>query len=66
MSEYLSFNKCGQWELHKVAVDKPFKVYGGQAVTGELHEDHGDRGMLHNFGGGKRPKAGRVNFENAG
>ena len=64
MSEYLSFNKCGQWELHKA--DKPFKVYSGQAITGELHEDRGEGGMLHNFGGGKRPKAARVNWENAG
>ena len=37
-------------------VDKPYKVYGGKALTGELHEDFGSKGSLHNFGGGHRPK----------
>jgi hypothetical protein len=74
--EYLTFNSQGQWALHKAVGDsgtplappkdqsapgtKPYNVYGGKAVTGELHEDTGRRGMLNDFGGGKHPKAGRT------
>jgi len=57
--EYTKFNALGQWELCKAAgptYDKPYKVYGGSSVTGELHQDFGAKGSLHNFGGGKRPK----------
>jgi hypothetical protein len=54
--EYTKFNALGQWELCKTKVDKPYEVYGGKSVTGELHEDHGQKGTLHNFSGGKRPK----------
>ena len=54
--EYTKFNALGQWELCKAAIDKPYKVHGGKSVTGELHEDFGGKGALHNFGGGKRPK----------
>ena len=56
MVEYTKFTPLGQWSLHKAAVDEPYKVYGGKSVTGELHEDRGGKGALHNFGGGKRPK----------
>lgn len=64
--EYTKFNALGQWTLHKALpevkplaapkVDKPYQVHGGKGMTGELHEDHGAKGALHNFGGGKRPK----------
>lgn len=54
--EYTKFNALGQWELCKAKVDKPYEVFGGKSVTGELHVDHGQKGALHNFGGGKRPK----------
>jgi len=37
-------------------VDKPYKVYGGKTLTGELHEDRGQKGSMRNFGGGDRPK----------
>ena len=53
--EYLKLTSLGQWTLCK-AIDKPYKVYGGKSTTGELHEDFGQKGALHNFGGGKRPK----------
>ena len=82
MSEYLSFNSLGQWELHKAIGDagslmappkdegvpgnKPFKVFRGKALTGELHEDFGQRGALKDFGGGKRPKANKINWKNVG
>lgn len=78
MSEYLSFNKGSQWELHKAtnfndadnvqpkAGGKPFKVFRGNAMTGELHEDHGTRGELHDFNGGVHPKAQRINWKNVG
>jgi hypothetical protein len=79
MSEYLSFNKSGQWSLHKatnIANDgspkdankpgnKPYKVYRGAAMTGDLHEDNGMRGTLHDFNGGARPK-NQTNWKNAG
>jgi hypothetical protein len=80
MSEYLSFNKSGQWELHKATspsdgVDKPpksdyksgskqYKVFDGQAKDGNLHADHGTKGSLRDFGGGQRPK--QINWKNAG
>ena|ERR1035437_9192725 len=82
MSEYLSFNKSGQWELHKatnfndgsshapkdaeVSGNKPFKVFRGAALRGELHADNGQRGELHDFNGGIRPKKARVNWKNVG
>ena len=53
--EYLRLSNLGQWTLCKTAA-KPFKVYGGSTISGELHEDHGQKGTLHNFGGGQRPK----------
>lgn len=80
MSEYLTFNKCGQWELHKAtstndAVDKEpksdykpgskqYKVYGGQAKDGNLHADYGTKGSLRDFNGGTRPK--QTNWKNVG
>lgn len=66
--EYLEFNPLGQWILQKAKpaavkplgapakIDVPYKVHGGAGMTGELHDDHGAKGALHNFGGGKRPK----------
>lgn len=79
MSEYLAFNKCGQWELHKatnfndanenppkaVAPGKPYKVFRGAALNGDLHEDSGQKGSLHDFNGGTRPK-NQTNWKNAG
>jgi hypothetical protein len=70
--EYLSFNKCGQWELHKAEEpksdykpgSKEYQVHHGAALTGELHEDRGQKGSLHNFSGGKRPK--QINWKNVG
>jgi len=64
MSEYLSFNKSGQWELHKAAIDKPFKVFSGQAKDGNLHEDHGTKGSLR--GGMSSGRKKGINWENAG
>lgn len=74
MSEYLTFNKSGQWDLHKSMKppesdykpgSKQAKVVGGNAKDGLLHEDTGRRGMLNNFGGGKRPK-NQTNWQRAG
>ena len=70
MSEFLSFNPRGQWTLHKatsgmlgqepksdhVPGNKPYKVYSGSTMTGELHADYGTKGTLRDFGGGSRPK----------
>ena len=78
MSEYLAFNKSGQWELHKATNTSPsdpksdykpgskqFKVFGGPALNGDLHEDHGQKGSLHDFSGGHRPK-NQTNWKNVG
>ena len=64
MSEYLSFNKSGQWELHKSADKQPFKVFSGQAKDGNLHEDHGTKGSLR--GGMSSGRKKGINWENAG
>jgi hypothetical protein len=62
MSEYISFNKSGQWELHK-SDNQPHKVFGGQAKDGNLHEDHGTKGSLR---GTLSSKKKGINWENAG
>ena len=78
--EYLAFNSGGQWDLRKATNDndgtdkapksdyapgsKPYKVFRGAALTGDLHEDHGQKGTLHDTNGGKRPKA--INWKNVG
>lgn len=64
--EYLTFNAGGQWDLRKASGDeprstdavgnKPFKSFSSATATGQLHEDRGTKGQLHNFGGGNRPK----------
>lgn len=78
MSEYLTFNKSGQWDLHKSTDEAPkaepksdyapgskeYKVFRGAALNGDLHEDKGQKGTLKDFSGGKRPK--QINFANAG
>lgn len=63
MSEYLSFNKSGQWELHKATGEK-FKVFSGNAKDGELHADHGTKGSLRGILSGNKKKG--INWENAG
>lgn len=79
MSEYLSFNKCGQWELHKATNDKtgdqvepksdympegkPFKARQTSQLNGDLPKDNGQKGSLHDTNGGDVPKAGRVNIK---
>jgi len=75
MKEYLSFNSAGQWELHK-ALEQPksdykpgsekYKVYGGKAQEGALHEDRGTKGMLRGVGNTGRPKANRTNWSHVG
>ena len=68
--EYLNFSPLGQWTLCKAtapdsADEEPpkdegsptgrkYKVY--HQKLGELHEDRGTKGSLHDFGGGTRPK----------
>ena len=81
MSEYLSFNKSGQWELHKATNNndgtdkepksdykpgsKDFNVFRGSNLDGDLHEDRGQKGSLKDFNGGTRPK-NQTNWKNAG
>lgn len=81
MSEYLSFNKSGQWELHKATnandgTDKEpksdyskqgqdYKVYSGNNLNGDLPKDHGQKGTLHDTNGGKRPK-NQTNWDKVG
>ena len=80
MSEYITFNKCGQWELHKATNaddgtdkepksdyktgSKQAKVFHGNAKDGNLHEDRGRKGSLNDHGGGLRPK--QINWDNVG
>ncbi len=64
MAEFLTFSGLGQWTLCKSdnpygaapKPDRPYRVYQGKARLGELHEDHGQKGTLRNFGAGHRPK----------
>lgn len=79
MSEYLSFNKSGQWELHKATSTndgsdkapnsdyKPgsskFAARAPANLNGELPRDNGQKGTLHDTGSGKVPKAGRVDIK---
>ena len=79
-SEYLTFNQGSQWQLHKAVGDtgylgeepksnavpgnRQYKVYRGKALTGELHQDFGQRGVLHDYGAGKKPKAEKINWKN--
>lgn len=81
MSEYLAFNKSGQWELHKATNandgtdkapksdykpgSKENKVYEGAALNGDLHADYGQKGSLKDHNGGVRPK-NQTNWANAG
>ena len=68
--EYLTFNPQGQWTLHKAAIVEPgtlkdptgpskkppFHSITTSTEQGQLPEDRGQRGTLHNFNQGKRPK----------
>lgn len=79
MSEYLSFNKCGQWELHKATNDKTgdqvepksdykpgsktFAARQTSQLNGDLPKDNGQKGTLHDTNGGQVPKNERVNIK---
>lgn len=64
--EYLKIFDNGQWELKKVYGDppksadapgnRPYKSFTNATATGQLREDRGTKGQLHNFGAGKHPK----------
>lgn len=63
--EYLTFNKSGQWELHKADEpksdytpgSKQYKARTSTAMEGALREDSGTRGALHNFGGNSKARS---------
>lgn len=79
MSEYLTFNKSGQWELHKSTNDnsgddkqpktdykpgsKTFAARNSSQLNGDLPKDNGTKGALHDTNGGDVPKGGRVNIK---
>lgn len=79
MSEYLAFNKSGQWELHKATNPKtadevaPKSDYKPGSATyaartksnldGNLPKDLGQKGTLHDHSGGDVPKGGRVDIK---
>lgn len=79
MSEYITFNKCGQWELHKATNDKTgdqeqpksdyapgsktFAARNASQLNGDLPKDNGTKGALHDTNGGDVPKGGRVNIK---
>jgi len=66
--EHLSFNSNGQWTLSKTAgvdesiAEKPnysnehASSYRGMHQEGELPEDHGQKGTLHNGPASRAPK----------
>jgi hypothetical protein len=66
--EYLSFAPNGQWTLCKATTEtgalkrpvaedgKPFHSISTSTELGNLPQDRGQRGTLHNFNQGKRPK----------
>ena len=62
MQELLKFNSLGQWSLHKQVgehADEPdndYMSYRARSLTGQLPEDHGNRGELHNVGNKRSPK----------
>jgi hypothetical protein len=70
MGEYLTFNSGSQWTLHKATQEvgtlkdptkattpsKPFHSVTASTKEGRLPEDRGQRGTLHNFNQGRRPK----------
>lgn len=41
---------------------KEYKVFRGATLNGDLHEDRGQKGTLHDTGYGKRPK--QINWKN--
>ena len=77
--EYLTFNKCGQWELHKATNantsdevrphsdesdnNEPFKARNKSNLDGNLPKDNGRKGWLHDANGGDVPKGGRVDIK---
>lgn len=79
MSEYITFNKCGQWELHKATNDntgdqvqpksdykpgsKTYAARSASQLNGDLPKDYGQKGTLHDTNGGDVPKGGRVNIK---
>lgn len=77
MSEYLAFNKSGQWELHKATNpdnDKApksdytpgsatYAARSASSLNGDLPKDLGQKGTLHDTNGGDVPKGGRVNIK---
>ncbi len=78
-AEYLSFNKSGQWELHKATNTndgsdkapksdyKPgsakFAARAPANLNGDLPKDLGQKGTLHDTNSGHVPKGGRVDIK---
>lgn len=77
MSEYLAFNKSGQWELHKATAATPlaqpksdykpgsatFAARSSANLAGDLPKDIGQKGTLHDTNSGDVPKGGRVDIK---
>ena len=51
----LKFNSGGQWTLIK-ASENDYKSYRGMHLQGQLPEDHGTKGQLHNVGTVRAPR----------
>ena len=79
MSEYLTFSKTGQWDLHKVTNDKTgdevqpksdykpgsatFAARSTANLNGDLPKNFGQKGTLHDTGGGHAPKGESVDIK---
>jgi len=61
MSELLKIAANGQWSLVKASEyakdpDNDFMSYRPRTLTGQLPEDHGTKGQLHNVGNARAPR----------
>lgn len=54
--ELLKFNKNGQWELVKAKEENDYNSYRSRTLEGQLPEDHGAKGQLHNVGNVRAPR----------
>lgn len=59
--EMLKFNSNGQWTLVKSKDENDYKSYRSLNVQGQLPEDLGAKGQLHNVGNSRPPRTSSKN-----
>lgn len=55
--ELLKVHPNGQWELVKAKDENDYRSYRSLDLQGQLPEDHGTKGQLHNVGNVRPPKS---------